>query len=144
MTHRFRRVLVAATALTSGLASLVLTSPTASAASCYGGYCTNTDPVATGCARDAKTLAADYSYGTTAAVELRYSPTCKTQWARVPRNNWPGGDTLGVVQPSTGWSLGYSGEDGSYVWSRQIYSPVRCSYAWWNDAGWDRAQTACV
>lgn len=117
---------------------------TTPAVGCWGDYCSGQDPHGTGCDADARTLASDYSYGTPYAVELRWSPTCKTEWARVSAHAWPGGDSLGVVQPSTGYSQGYSSRNSDYVWSRMIYSPTRCVYAWWQDQGWDYAQTSCV
>ncbi|PHF49737.1 hypothetical protein COF72_06795 [Bacillus pseudomycoides] len=38
------------------------------------------DPIATGCARDAKTVGYDMFSG--AEVELRYSPSCRSAWAK--------------------------------------------------------------
>lgn len=41
------------------------------------------DPIQTGCANDAKTVRSDdYGYGD-AKLELRYSPSCRTAWARI-------------------------------------------------------------
>ncbi|MCP1122726.1 YjfA family protein [Bacillus sp. 3103sda1] len=39
------------------------------------------DPIATGCARDAKTVG--YSQYSSAAIELRYSPSCRSTWAKL-------------------------------------------------------------
>jgi hypothetical protein len=51
-----------------------------SGVSCYGDYCSGRDPRKTGCSADAKTLASKDLSG--ARLELRWSPTCKTDWAR--------------------------------------------------------------
>ncbi|GAA3146952.1 hypothetical protein GCM10020255_025260 [Rhodococcus baikonurensis] len=58
--------------------------PSASAASCYGDYCSGVDPLSSGCANDAYTVATGYVYGSggSAWVEIRWSPTCQTNWAR--------------------------------------------------------------
>ncbi|MEU3570327.1 DUF2690 domain-containing protein [Kitasatospora sp. NPDC036755] len=71
----------AATALTG------LTAPTASAtttqvtAGCYRSSCNGQDPVDMGCNTDAYTVESAWSeYGT---IELRYSPSCKANWARL-------------------------------------------------------------
>lgn len=47
---------------------------------CYGDYCSGKDPSKTGCANDATTVAFKELSG--ARLELRWSPTCKTNWAR--------------------------------------------------------------
>ncbi|MGW7446645.1 DUF2690 domain-containing protein [Kitasatospora sp. NPDC054795] len=71
----------AATAL-GGLAA-----PTASAAttqvtaSCYGSSCNGQDPIDMGCNTDAYMVESAWSeYGT---IELRYSSSCKANWARL-------------------------------------------------------------
>lgn len=135
---RARQLVTILTLLLVSIAGTSLAAVPAHAVGCWGDWCSGQDPQSTGCSADARTLAADESYATGAYVELRYSPTCKTEWARVPRNNWPGGDSLGVVQ-DTGYRQGDSSENESYVWSKMIYSPVKRCYAWWNDNGWDFA-----
>jgi hypothetical protein len=54
--------------------------PPTTKVSCYGDYCSGKDPLATGCNAGAKTFAAKELSG--ARLELRWSPTCKTEWAR--------------------------------------------------------------
>ncbi|MGW2175294.1 DUF2690 domain-containing protein [Streptomyces sp. NPDC005047] len=49
---------------------------------CSGDACTGKDPEAMGCGGDLVTTAATATVGTT-AVEVRYSKTCGTAWARV-------------------------------------------------------------
>jgi hypothetical protein len=58
---------------------------------CYGDYCSGQDPMTTRCADDAVTTA--YSDITAARVEVRWSPTCRTNWAR-------------YVQYPRGWYFG--------------------------------------
>jgi hypothetical protein len=54
--------------------------PPTTKVSCYGDYCSGKDPVVTGCNTGAKTFAAKELSG--ARLELRWSPRCKTEWAR--------------------------------------------------------------
>jgi hypothetical protein len=128
--------LLLACALVIGLSSPA----TAGGGTCYGDYCSNKDPVATRCATGAWTQRyVDVYYAkaipfrnTTYAgrLELRASNTCGTQWARFTAAS----DivyALRVVQPATGYKTSIEniplGKDG---WSRQIYSPKHCAYAW--------------
>jgi len=113
---------------------VVMMSPASASAhvSCYGDYCSGKDPMATGCANDAITTAsADLGWG---ELDLRWSPTCKTNWARIyvyPRKAL-GGGYVAAVQ-STGYRQ--VGNIGAFVgihaqtetdWSPMIYSPTKC------------------
>ena len=55
------------------------------AVSCYGDYCSGKDPQNSGCSADAYTVASAGVLGSggSSVVELRWSPTCKTNWTRV-------------------------------------------------------------
>jgi hypothetical protein len=107
---------------------------------CYGDYCSRKDPKQTGCSADGQTLAAKDMSG--ARLELRWSPTCKTEWARWIQ--YPKGlksdlpTSLAAVQ-DTGYSTrldfdvnGVSANpsasqtsDGiTTSWTPMIYSPV--------------------
>jgi hypothetical protein len=89
--------------------------------------------MATGCANDAYSLATkDLGW---ASLSLRWSPTCKTEWARVyvypTKSLGPGYVT--AMQPSTGYYqtggiyfIGSWTAQTETVWSPMIYSPVRC------------------
>jgi Protein of unknown function (DUF2690) len=95
-TRRARRLAVAGTlaALAFSLLAAVLPQ-SASAATCYGTGCQNRDPQLTGCSAGAYTLNSatiyeplvhDEGFGDYAAVgrvDLRFSPTCGTKWARI-------------------------------------------------------------
>lgn len=124
--------------LTGGLAAFEVSSAPAASADvgCYGDYCSGQNPDATKCAADAKTIAVDNIEG--AMLEVRYSPTCQTNWARYQQ--YPLGLkiigtaplTLRAVQ-DTGYtqeySFGINGADpGTYV-TPMIYSPVHKVYA---------------
>jgi len=120
---------VIALALIGAIGVEQVTTPMAHAASvsCYGDYCSGQDPVNTGCAADAVTFAWLDLSG--ARLDLRWSPTCKTEWARWQQ--YPGlGSvpvTLAAVQ-DTGYtqSITYdvNGPGVGTTWTPMIYSPV--------------------
>jgi len=94
----------------------------AEAVSCYGDYCSGVDPESSGCSADAFTRVSARIPGTYAYVELRWSPTCKTNWARTTWSGDP--SSLRALQCATGYSqIGVSGSNGTYSWTRMIYSP---------------------
>ncbi|WBB77252.1 DUF2690 domain-containing protein [Micromonospora sp. WMMD882] len=86
-------------------------------AGCYGDWCSGQDPEAMGCSAGAYTVAS--AWAGSYLVELRWSPSCQTNWARIG-GSWTG--PLWVVQ-STGYKHSYSGSNGSYRWTAMIYSP---------------------
>jgi hypothetical protein len=121
--------------LTVAVGALIVVAPapaSAAAVTCYGDYCSGKDPQTTGCAADARTIFLSYVYGTGGGtwVEVRWSDTCRTNWARTNgvRTN------IEAVQ-DTGYRQGYSANNGAYSWSRMIYSPVRhvqgCIWGGW-------------
>ena len=135
--HHYRRlgtIVIAVTLILIGVIGVEqVTTPIAHAASvsCYGDYCSGQDPVATGCAADAVTFAWKDLSG--ARLDLRWSPTCKTEWARWQQ--YPVG-----IKSDTLWELsavqdtGYT-QSKSYdtspdygttwtTWTHMIYSPV--------------------
>jgi hypothetical protein len=105
--------------------------PQGSSVGCYGDYCSGRDPVQTGCDRDARTVA--WKDAVAVRLEVRWSPRCKTNWARLqqfPRGNWYLGSVpleLRAVQ-DTGYtqtkSYGLNGAPNGATWSPMIYSPV--------------------
>jgi hypothetical protein len=119
-----RRIALFFTLIIVGLSGIVA-APAAMAASCYGDYCSGRLPEQTGCAADAVTVSAtNFSGG---RLELRWSPTCKTNWARLQIYSGGFAYTLSAVQ-DTGyaqnvqWPAGTPGP-GTY-WTPMIYSPV--------------------
>jgi hypothetical protein len=126
------RFLAAALVLASG--ALGASAGSASAASCYGDYCSGKNPMATGCAADAETIAVrDDIVG--ARLDMRWSRTCKTAWARWQQylRGWNLGTvllTLRTVQ-DTGYTQYHSWDDGggpgdnTTTWSPMVCSPTR-------------------
>ncbi len=89
--HRYpgRAALLAGALLLAGLPHAAHAAPTA--ATCSGAACNGLDPMATGCLDGARVVEPDnggVATGTllngqlTIAVELRWSDTCQTNWAR--------------------------------------------------------------
>ena len=76
------------------------------------------NPSTTGCDRDGQTVA--YKYITGGKIELRWSNTCKTNWARVVPNSSSARTSATVRRSSDGRSYSYSGT-GS-IWSPMVSS----------------------
>lgn len=131
-TTKMRVALLGALALGATAAPLAAAAPASASVGCYGDYCSGRDPMATGCANDAVTVAsADLGWG---ELDLRWSPTCKTNWARIyvypTKTLGPGYVT---AEQSTGYTqTGPIGAIASWTpqtetdWSPMIYSPVKC------------------
>lgn len=131
MTTLTRKLATAGSALAMAVSSLLIaTSPASAAESCYASGCEGKDPSTTICQNDARTVAT-----TEWNVELRYSPTCRTAWAR-----YSGGVSFGLTvmverRNADGsytpyYSTPYRG-NGATVWTRMV-----------NDAGY--LARACV
>ena len=133
---RFGRValrLLAATLLAVGIGLVGTAAPASAAVSCYGDYCSGKDPQQTGCAADSYTTA--YKDLAGKRLELRWSPTCRTNWARLVVYPTGVGCVTGgdlVAKQDTGYKQ--SSWLGVYIcyistattyWTPQIYSPVR-------------------
>jgi hypothetical protein len=138
-----KRLVVLLTSLAAALGLALVVAPAAQAVTCYGDYCSGVDPEASGCSADAYTVASARIAGTYAYVELRWSPTCKTNWARTTWHNEFTSSALRAVQCATGYTQGYSSTNGSYWWSRMIYSPSLGVSARWNGPPGNGA-TACA
>jgi len=128
-------------ALVLAIAGVGLTvAPAQASVGCYGDYCSGRDPMETGCANDAYTVASASIYGTggTQYVDIRWSPTCKTNWARA---NFVTSNIKSVQE--TGYTQGYSTNNGVNSWSRMIYSPALCvkGVIW---GSWGVTETWCV
>ena len=137
------RALLAALLLAMGMTALLAPASagaTTQSVSCYGDYCSGQDPMSTNCAADAYTVATAGVYGTYGDqyVDIRWSPTCKTNWARTNIIT----SQVKAVQ-STGYTQGYSSNNGVFAWSKMIYSPVLCVKAviW---GAWGVTETWCV
>ncbi len=75
---------------------------------CSGTGCNNLDPVQTGCAVGSYTV--QTAVLPTIFLQLRYSPTCKTNWGRVISRGNNNEVYLVLV--------------GRVAWSRMVYAPV--------------------
>jgi Protein of unknown function (DUF2690) len=133
MSVKRRCGVVAATAAVV-CGSWAVAAPRAMAVSCWGDWCSGQDPMTSGCAADAETLAAVDADQSAGRLELRWSPTCKTAWARweqFPRG-WDLGSApyeLRTVQ-DTGYMQTLSYGDGvgapdenTTTWTPMVYSP---------------------
>jgi hypothetical protein len=132
--RRLTSVVLVLLTLVGGLAVVTLTGEEpAAAAGCYGDWCSGRDPQAMGCAADAVTTAHARIPGTYSYLELRWSPSCKTNWARVPASwgtHYPW--ALKAVQRPTNYTqAGVVASSADYSWTRMIYSPQMCVYASW-------------
>jgi len=125
----------------------VLTAPTASAAStravagavpavsaCQANpndaNCDGVDPEASGCAADAYTVAS--ATGQAGTVDLRYSPSCKTNWGRLLKPNMNISVFVIRQDGASAYSIWYSWPTAP-IWSPMLYSPVQKA-----QAGYDR------
>jgi hypothetical protein len=100
--------------------------PTKVLASCSGVNCAGADPQAQGCASGATTVASIVDLSTTGLsypglLELRYSGSCKAEWARVTNHGccwWYMGATAWSYE---NYSYSYSGGGSPY---ELIYTPM--------------------
>jgi hypothetical protein len=143
-SSRLLTAVVAAAICSTG--ALVAGAGSAAAATCFGDGCTGKDPIATGCANDAVTVASIKLPWVIQTLDLRWSPSCKTNWARMQYDANP--TWLRAIQPDRGDGLPrvvqISGRNGVNSWSAMIYSPTLCVYADVQTANWGRYRTACV
>lgn len=105
----------------------------APAATCYGDYCSGQNPETTGCSSDADTVVHARIPGTWTNIELRWSPSCKTKWARVPAS-WGTSlpNNLRAYQCATGYQqVGIVDSNSNFAWTAMIYSPNLTVMAQW-------------
>jgi hypothetical protein len=93
-------------------------------ATCSGNGCNGLDPEQTGCAAGAYTV--QVSGGTvsfrTGYVELRYSPTCGTNGARVFSTVGNARHTVSIRRTNDGLSY-FAVGSGTRLWSPMVYAP---------------------
>ena len=143
----------------TGLAAVAATPAEAApeGVSCYGDYCSGQYADATGCDKDATTLASadvtvtDYRVDASVSsdpgisvspvegnkvgvIELRYSPTCKTKWARLETTRDSGINNVAITQ-DTGYAQArhiggfHTGSPAAISFSPMVYSPDHAAYA---------------
>ncbi|MFF5233264.1 DUF2690 domain-containing protein [Dactylosporangium sp. NPDC000521] len=144
-SHRLTLTLLSACIVAAGVlahAGPAVAVPGERSVSCWGDWCSGQDPERTGCAVGASTVASagiPWSNGLT--IELRWSPTCQTNWARV---NYGAYTYVRAIQRSTGYTQGASSNNGVYWWSAMIYSPDKCVYASTAGPVFTQVDTWCV
>lgn len=141
-----RKLALALVVLASLFGMAAHSAPSASAdalpggVTCYGDYCSGQDPVTTGCAADAVTVEAVQLDDGAGRLELRWSATCQTEWARWQQ--YPTGWCLncaplslvavqdtGYTQELDWFDQGTSPSEGGTYWTPMIYSPIHTVYA---------------
>src|SRR4051812_35862654 len=122
--ERLARLGAAATLVTGLTAGVGALHPApALAVTCSGTGCTYQDPEASGCSADAVTVASYQLPAVQQRLDLRWSPRCQTNWARMYLDTNP--TWLRAVQPDRGDGLPrvtqLSGRSSTYSWSAMIY-----------------------
>jgi len=145
-------------AMLAGLAIVLgcglLAAQPASAASCYGDYCSGQDPNASGCAQGAYTVTSVVWPGS-GVLEVRWSPTCKTNWTRLtiyPQGRigtYVNNAQLSAVQDTgytqSTWISAWFGNATYTYWTPMIYSPVHCVKGVYDAKnGFMHSETRCV
>ena len=87
---------------------------------CSGEGCDGLNPATTGCSADAYTV--QTAVFSNSFVELRYSPTCGTNWGRVTSRV---GATFLVIRidRSGGLTYTFSGGNFNFAYSAMVYAP---------------------
>ncbi len=107
---KIRAVLLGAVGASALVGGLLAGAGPASAApavkACLGAGCDGSYPVPSGCSIGAITLfevsGFDFTSRTTVSVQLRYSPSCRSVWAKIYSNGTPNGDVFWVHNRGTG------------------------------------------
>lgn len=110
------------TCLVASAALTLLMAPDAQAVSCSGNGCNDKDPVAAGCSAGS-TIADTTPMYTGGTAELRWSPTCKTNWVRI--SNYSGGNSgLRITVWSSSHRVGFIAPrtPGNH-WGNMVYAP---------------------
>ncbi len=131
-------------------------------AGCYGDWCSGKDPQTSGCGLDGRTASAtsielaavvagtdQRFWKKVATLELRWSPTCKTNWARLSVVDKNGISKLHVTQDTgyeqskgtTGW---YGDTYAGVFYTPMIYSPYARCRAWVSGGSFKVASTGWV
>lgn len=113
--------------------------------------CTGQDPDKTGCSYGAYTLWESNVYRSQliiGLIELRWSPTCKTKWARLTRSDGLNSFSMATtVWRGDGVSYTTTLSNNSKIWTKQVYAPTSCAYAYgriYHPSGSSEQSTPCV
>jgi Protein of unknown function (DUF2690) len=123
---KWRGLIVGAATLLAVPIILASAALPARAAGCSGMSCDGQDPVQTGCVNDAYTVASDYIYESGVVigrVDLRYSPTCGTNWTRTI--SYIGPETIDAVitRDDIGEHFDEYLDNVTNVYTDMIYAP---------------------
>ena len=125
--RRFFKVLFAATLLAALFAAYTGVSRISASTAqhllptCSGNNCTGLDPAATGCDHDAYTVPGGVVSFSTGTIQLRYSPTCGTNWGRVLSRVGTTLLTVSIRRNNDG--LYYFAVDSrARLWSRMVFA----------------------
>lgn len=109
----------------------IIGSAPAQAVRCYGDYCSGQDPTRSGCGADA--YVATVKNVSIGSLQTRYSPTCKTNWAKLviysTGNRCVRGGSLAALQ-DTGYRQSSETQtvcgtrSETTFWTPMIYSPT--------------------
>src|SRR5881275_994214 len=116
----FTQVNVASAHSSAQASHLHTTVPNRPLVTCSGNGCNGLNPATTGCSADAYTVqTATFS---NSFVELRYSPTCGTNWGRVTSKV---GATFLVIRIDRSGGLTYTFSGGNFnsAWVAMVYAP---------------------
>jgi len=123
-----KRWIVVASALMLVAGAMAATMPTTFAANCTGDGCNGVDPYTAQCASGSYDVLTGYFVG--GLLELRWSPTCQTNWTRfTPANNegyeiWVTRLSDGVFAGNGLWySYFFTNGSGVLHWGDMVYSP---------------------
>jgi len=116
---------------------------------CWGDYCSGRDPMQTGCGNDAYTVAAHNEQY--ASLQIRWSPTCKTNWARLVvyptgRHTFIYGSLFAHQDTGYEQSTTTPFSNGGTYWTPMIYSPTHCVKAIFYPQfhTYEKVETICV
>ncbi|OZD12006.1 MULTISPECIES: DUF2690 domain-containing protein [Nocardiaceae] len=124
MSFSYSRIsaLIRLTIVTTVAASWLALALTAAPNAVAGPNHHNTDPAATGCTGDAYTIATRQMPYRNMVVEVRYSPSCATNWLRIQQMY--GGVHFYLSSDAMGPSIVESqGGTGGTHWTKQVYAP---------------------
>ncbi len=88
---------------------------------CSGEGCDGQSPATSGCDADAKTI--QTAVFSNSYVELRYSPTCGTNWGRVTSKIGPTSLVI-RIQRIDALAYTFAGGNFNYAFSAMVYAPI--------------------
>ncbi len=121
---------------------LLASTSRASATTCHGDHCSDKDLLATGCAREPRTVTSNHLPGVERMLELRWFLTRQTSWARILYGTNP--VWVKAIRKPGGYTQRVSDRMSTSAWSRRVYSSKKCVYAVVHTRAWDQFATSCI